>query len=160
MAEETEVVVDQTPEPQGEEEAKPTTDWKAEARKWEARAKKSEAAEAELDALKQAQMTEQEKITQRAEKAEAELAQVKAEQQRIAHAREIAERDNVPAELLEFCADAEAMEDFSRAYLAANPPKQVHAAPQSSGSRIVKEAEPAPNNAQKFAEFVQPMFKN
>ena len=151
----------QPQEPQGDaEEPKPETDWKAEARKWEARAKKSEAAEAELDALKQAQMTEQEKATARAEKAEAELAEVKAEQQRMADAREISERDGIPLELLEFCADAEAMEAFAAKYKAANPPQPVRAAPKSQGSRIVRDADPAPNNAQRFAQFVEPMFKH
>lgn len=160
MAEETQVE-EQPQEPQGEaEQPKPETDWKAEARKWEARAKKSEAAEAELDALKQAQMTEQEKATARAEKAEAELAEAKAEQQRIRDAREIAERENVPLELVEFCADAEAMEAFAARYKAANPPQQVHAAPRSSGPRIVRDGEAAQTNAQRFAQFVEPMFKH
>lgn len=154
MAEEQEVVVDQTPEPQGEEEVKPTTDWKAEARKWEARAKKSEAAEAELDALKQAQMTEQEKITQRAEKAEAELAEVKAKAQRMEDARTIAERDNVPLELLEFCADAEAMEDFSRIYQTNRP--TVHSAPTARSSKIL--AENSNVKATQESQFVKTLF--
>lgn len=160
MAEET-TAEEQPQEPQGDaEQPKPETDWKAEARKWEARAKKSEAAEAELEQLKQSQMTEQEKATARAEKAEAELAEVKAEQQRMAYAREVAERDGVPAELLEFCADTEAMEAFAARYKAANPPQQVHAAPRSSGPRIVRDGDAAQTNAQRFAQFVEPMFKH
>ena len=39
------------------EETKPT-DWKAEARKWESRAKENSAAAAELQKLKESQMTE------------------------------------------------------------------------------------------------------
>ena len=99
--------------PQGEPEAD-KTDWKAEARKWEARAKKSAQAELELEALKQSQMTEQEKATKRAEEAEKQLAELKAETQRLADAREIAERDGIPVNLLEFCADREAMEAFAK----------------------------------------------
>ena len=68
-AEETTVEV----EPQGNE-----TDWKAEARKWEKYAKENAAARKELDALKAAQMTEQERLVKRAEEAERLLAEANA----------------------------------------------------------------------------------
>lgn len=45
------------------------TDWKAEARKWETRAKENKGAAAELEQLRAAQMTEQEKAVKAAEKA-------------------------------------------------------------------------------------------
>lgn len=45
----------------------PETDWKAEARKWEKRAKENNAAQTELEQLRQAQMTEQEKAVADAE---------------------------------------------------------------------------------------------
>lgn len=135
MAEETKQEVEQVEaEPQGE--AKPETDWKAEARKWEQRAKKSQAAELELEALKQAQMTEQEKANARAEKAESELAALKAENQRLADAKDIAAASGVPVRLLEYCADREAMEAFAKEYIAERP--ATHSAASASGSRIVR----------------------
>lgn len=53
-------------------QAKPETDWKAEARKHEARAKENAAAAAKLAALEEAGKSEAEKLTQRAAAAEAE----------------------------------------------------------------------------------------
>lgn len=47
---------------------KPETDWKAEARKWEARAKENSKAAAELEKVRAANMTEQEKAVAEAEK--------------------------------------------------------------------------------------------
>lgn len=122
-------------EPQGEA-AKPeatAVDWKAQARKWEERAKKSAAAEAELEKLKAAQMTEQEKAVARAEAAEKELAALKAEAERLTAAREVAAASGVPLELLEFCRDKNAMESFAKAY-AENVPK-AHAAPTAPTTR-------------------------
>ena len=122
------------PEPQGEE--KPRTDWKAEARKWENLAKKGKAAEEELAKLKEAQMTEQEKANARAEKAEAELAAMKAENERLTAAREYSVSQGVPLELLEYIS-ADHMEAFCKAYKAAqlNAPSVAPA----SYTRIVKE---------------------
>lgn len=143
-------------QPQGEPEAK-ETDWKAEARKWEARAKKSAQAELELEALKQAQMTEQEKERARADKAEQELAAIKAEQQRLADAREIAAKDGVPLNLLEFCADREAMEAFAKAYKAEQP--VTHSAASATGSRIARSGEAKPTNGELFADAVSGLFR-
>ena len=98
MADEQVQEVEQVEEPQGEPKAK--TDWKAEARKWENLAKKGKAAEEELAKLKEAQMTEQEKANARAEKAEAELAAIKAENERLTAAREYSASQGVPLELL------------------------------------------------------------
>lgn len=133
MADEQVQEVEAVEEPQGEPKAK--TDWKAEARKWEALAKKGKAAEDELAKLKEAQMTEQEKANARAEKAEAELAEMKAEAERMQQAREIASKNAVPVELLEFC-KAEDMERFCQVYRESIQP--VHAAAMGMPSRIVK----------------------
>lgn len=119
MADENIQEVEQTEEPQGEPKAK--TDWKAEARKWENLAKKGKAAEEELAALKEAQMTEQEKANARAEKAERELAEMKAEAERLQSAREYSQNEGVPLELLEFC-KAEDMEKFCKAFKASQTP--------------------------------------
>lgn len=154
MAEETQI---QEPteqaEPQGE--AKPETDWKAEARKWEARAKKSAQAEAELEALKQAQMTEQEKEKARADKAEQELAMMRAENQRLADAAEISARDGIPQSLLNFCADREAMERFAKEYKQAQP--TIPAAAATTGTRISSDGK-KPTNGEIFAAAVSDLF--
>ena len=136
------------PEPQGEE--KPRTDWKAEARKWENLAKKGKAAEEELAKLKEAQMTEQEKANARAEKAEQELAAIRAEQERLAAAREWSAREAVPLDLLEFIS-ADKMEDFCKAYKAAQIPIPS-AAP--AFTRIVKEGA-KPSTRDVFAQFAE-----
>lgn len=153
MAEEKAVQAEQPAQaeeqPQGEPEAK-ETDWKAEARKWEARAKKSAQAELELEALKQAQMTEQEKERARADKAEQELAAMKAEQQRYADAKEIAAREEVPLNLLEFCADREAMEAFAKLYKAGQP--SIHSAAPAPSSRISSTDSKQLSDGEKFAQ--------
>ena len=141
--------VQATEEPQGEAETK--TDWKAEARKWESLAKKGKAAEDELARLKEAQMTEQEKANARAEKAEKELAEMKAEAERLQLAREYSVKENVPLELLEFC-NAESMERFCKVYKANQIP--THSVAFSSGSRIVKEGA-AVANRDVFAAFAE-----
>ena len=149
MADETQEV-EQTEEPQGEPKAK--TDWKAEARKWESLAKKGKAAEEELARLKESQMTEQEKANARAEKAEAELAEMKAEAERLQLAREYAAKENVPLELLEFC-KADAMEDFCKAYKAAQVP--IHSVSIGTGSRVNVGGSAKPSNREVFAAFAE-----
>ena len=153
MAEENVQEVQPEEEPQGEPKK---TDWKAEARKWEALAKKGKAAEDELAKLKEAQMTEQEKANARAEKAEAELAEMKAEAARLQSAREISAKNSVPAELLEFCADAEQMEAFCKVYREVQQP--VHAAAGQIPYRINREgAKTDPKDA--FIAFAEQAFK-
>ena len=60
-----------TPEPKADD-----VDWKAEARKWEQRAKENKTAAERLAEVEQAQMTEAEKVAQRLAAAEAEVANV------------------------------------------------------------------------------------
>lgn len=146
MSDEQVQEVQEAEEPQGE--AKTETNWKAEARKWEALAKKGKAAEDELARLKEAKMTEQEKANARAEKAEAELAHIKAEADRIQAAHEISKAEGVPFELLEFCSDASAMDAFCKAFKSSVG--TAHAA--ASGVRIVKEGGSV-SNRDKFADF-------
>jgi hypothetical protein len=59
----------ETPEPPAQE-----TDWKAEARKWEQRAKENSTAAAQLAAIEEANKTEAQKLAERAENAEKALA--------------------------------------------------------------------------------------
>lgn len=136
-------------EPQGEE--KPRTDWKAEARKWENLAKKGKAAEDELARLKEEQMTEQEKAKARAEKAEHELAEIKAENERLTSAREWSSKEGVPLELLEFVRTDD-MEAFCKVFKSNQIP--VHSAAPAAYSRIVKEGTKAANR-DIFAEFAE-----
>lgn len=141
-------------EPQGTEE---TTDWKAEARKWEARAKKNSAAAEELEALKQAQMTEQEKLQARAEKAEARIAELEADALRKATAQRLAAEKHVPIDLLLYCSDEEAMVAFAETYAAQ---AQTPAAPSAPASRIVREGMGKRSNADIFSEFFHENFNS
>lgn len=63
--------------------AKPETDWKAEARKWEQRAKENRDAADRLAALEDAQKSETQRLTERAEKAEKALAGVTVDRDRL-----------------------------------------------------------------------------
>ena len=83
--------------------------------------------------LKEAQMTELEKANARAEKAEAELAAKNAEAERLQAARELASKNSVPVELLEFCANVDDMEAFCKAYHSTQQP--IHAA--ASGTPFI-----------------------
>lgn len=59
------------------------TDWKAEARKWEARAKANKEASEKLTELEEAQKTEQQRLVERAEAAETALEQTRSESLRL-----------------------------------------------------------------------------
>lgn len=79
---------DTPPDPPAQESpAKPETDWKAEAKKWETRAKENKTAAERLAQLEDAQKSEQQKLTERAEAAERERDEVRIEalRLRIAH---------------------------------------------------------------------------
>jgi hypothetical protein len=82
-------------EPHGE-----GTDWKAEARKWEGRAKANKAKADQWDAQEEANKTELEKALARAERLKAELDGVKAEQARAAEVEKAAREHGVSAALL------------------------------------------------------------
>lgn len=66
-----------------QEPAKPEPDWKAEARKWEQRAKENTEAAKRLQDLENAQKSEQQKLTERAEAAERERDQIRTEAMRL-----------------------------------------------------------------------------
>lgn len=155
MAEELEPTNQVDEEPQGKED---TTDWKAEARKWEKLAKKGHAAEIELEKMKSEQMTELEKATARAETAEKELASMKASAAKVDAARKLASETGVPFDMLMFCEDEEAMSEFAKTYA-----KETHvpAAPKAKGgSRIVKgEDSKSKDPKQAFAEFAAENLK-
>lgn len=92
-------------EPQPIEPAEPQnpadgTDWKAEARKWEARAKENSTAAQRLAEIEEAQKTELQKAIERAEAAEAKAAKFETERQLAGWRSEVAAASGVPAEAL------------------------------------------------------------
>ena len=102
MAEETQA---QAPEQQASEVD--NTDWRAKyeamrahSREWEKKAKENQGAADELEKLREAQATEQEKATRRAERAEAELNELKAKAERAETVASVADKANVPAEVV------------------------------------------------------------
>ena len=80
-------------EPQG-------TDWKAEARKWEERAKANKAKADQWDAQEQANKTELQKATELAEKYKKQLDGIEAERKRAESVRKAADEYGVDADML------------------------------------------------------------
>lgn len=141
-----------TTEPQGAE----PVDWEAkykdaveQSRKWESRAKANKEKADKWDSYEAEGLSEAEKAQKRAEKAEAELAQLKADAQRTADAKEIAAKHGVPESLLLYCADREAMEAFAKEY---GQEQHVPAAPPAPSSRVIRGGDQKKSNADKFAD--------
>lgn len=134
-------------------EAQGGTDWKAEARKWEQRAKENKAASDELEAIKAAQMTEAEKAAAHLKEVEAELQALKAESQKRADVEAVSKATGVPASLLSYCTDREAMDAFAAEYAAANPHKS--AAPAAPTARIAGGAGARPTASEEWAAYMQ-----
>ena len=158
-------MADETTTAQQVESPESETDWKAKydemrthMRDWEKKAKANQSAADELERLKASQMSEQERTNARAEAAEAELQQLKAEIARTDAAMRIAAEKNVPVELLMFCADEDAMTEFVKTY---EKNTHVSSAPNAlGGSRIVRSGSDKPrDNAELFAEFAQNLMK-
>lgn len=135
-------------------------DWKAEYEKmrdhmrgWEKKAKANQGAADELEKLKSAQMTEQEKAIARAEAAESELAAIKAKQARTDAAMRIANSTGVPIEMLLYCSDEEAMTEFAKTY---GQVAHVSSAPSAlGGTRIIRGNDTPKSNGELFAELTQ-----
>ena len=133
-------------EPHGAE-----VDWKAEARKWEGRAKANKEAADELAALKASQMTETEKLVKRAEDAEALVKQFQQREQPATDAAEVAAETGVPVSLLSHCASRDDMEQFAKEYARET---HVSSAPPAPNSRIVRNPDNKPSNRDTFAALV------
>jgi len=95
----------ETPEPQ--ETVEPETDWRAEAeklkaesRKWEARSKENAKAAQRLAELEDADKTELQRATERAETLERELSGLRSQQQVTAWMSEVAASSGVPVDVL------------------------------------------------------------
>ena len=138
-------------EPQGTD-----TDWKAEARKWEKRAKENSDAAAELAKLKAASMSDAEKLEARATAAEQELAQLKAEREFETAVREVAAKSGVPESMLRHCSDRDAMEALA-AEIASQP---TRVAPTGAASRLVVSQPSKKTNAEAFAKIIDQLFTN
>lgn len=87
-----------TPTPTTEPAQEP--DWKAEARKWEARSKENAAAAARLAEIEEASKTEAQKAAERLAALEAENAAFKQKEQVAAWAAEVSEATGVPSAAL------------------------------------------------------------
>lgn len=140
------------------------TDWQAKyeemrghMRDWEKKARANQSAADELEKLKAAQMTEQEKANARAEAAESELAQLKAEKAKRDAADELSSKTGIPVEMLMFCADEEAMNEFAKTYAEKTHTPSAPNAP--SASRINRGNEKKPTNGEIFADFASQFFQ-
>lgn len=138
------------------------TDWKAKyeamrshSREWERKAKENQSAADELEQLRASNLSEQEKAVKRAEKAESDLRELKAEMQRTADAQEIATKTGVPLTLLMHCRDREDMEAFAKEYEAET---HIPAAPQAPQSNIIREGSGAATTRDQFSELAQLFF--
>lgn len=136
-------------------------DWKAKyeamrehSREWEQRAKANKAAADELQEIKAAQMSEQEKLTARAEAAEAKLAELEARNAHDEAAKKIANETGVPYELLTYCSDENAMSEFAKQYGETKPP----VAPSAAAARVLRSDSEKRSNADVFADFVKNTF--
>lgn len=76
------------------------TDWKAQARKWEERAKANKEAADELEKLKESQMSEQEKAARHTKELEAKLARFQEEKQQQEWRNQVSKESGVPSDLL------------------------------------------------------------
>lgn len=117
------------------------TDWKAEARKWEDRAKANKSAAERLAEIEEASKSEAQKLAERAEAAEAALAAAKADALRLS----VIARHGIPEDYQEFVtgtseeeltARAEKVQKLIEAQQAAATPTR-HAAVPGEGSSPV-----------------------
>lgn len=89
-----------TPSPAVEETHVDTTDWKAESRKWEKRAKENATAAEKLRAIEEANKTEAQKLTERAEAAEAKVREFEAAAERRSWRAEVSKETGIPVDIL------------------------------------------------------------
>ncbi len=99
---------DPTKQDQNDDTDEGAVDWKAKyeemrthARDWESKAKANKDAAQELEKLKAANLSEQEKAIARAEKAEAELQQLRAQSERAQMAQRVAAKTKLPLEVVQ-----------------------------------------------------------
>ncbi|WP_373578617.1 hypothetical protein [Parafannyhessea umbonata] len=114
------------PEEKGkpEEEGADTTDWKAMARKWEARSKENAGKAKAYDELQEQSKSELQKAQEKAKRAEDELAELKAKAELAETRARVAKESGVPAELI-FGADEGEMEANAKALAAWGKPSSA-----------------------------------
>ena len=158
MANENVATQEPTKEPQGAEvdfEAK-YKEAVAQSRKWEERAKANKVKADKWDEYEQQGMSEAEKVAKRAEAAEAELAQLKADAKRRSDAHEVSKATGVPENLLLHCSDREDMESFAEEYAGAT---KLPAAPAAPQSRVIRDdGQAKASTADQFAEMAERFF--
>lgn len=141
----------ETPAPVVEQppaQAKPEIDWKAEARKHEARAKENAAAAAKLAELEEAQKTESQKLTDRAVAAEKERDAARLDALRV----RVGAAKNLPADMIDrLRGDTEDELSADADRLAAHLKTGVRTDPDMGP----RGAAPASTPAQEFASFLQ-----
>lgn len=135
----SESTTEATPTETPAEETTPAqgTDWQAEARKWEARAKANKGAADKLAEIEEASKTEAQKLAERAEAAEKALADAKADALRLS----VIAKHGIPEEYQEFVtgatedelvAKAQKVQKLIEAQAAATPTR--HAAVPGEGT--------------------------
>lgn len=91
---------EQAQEVQTEAATSHEVDWKAEARKWEARAKENKSKADKLDEIEEASKTALEKATERAQKAESQVKAYEQEAQRKQWLEEVSSETGLPVSVL------------------------------------------------------------
>ena len=154
MADESQAQATQAQEPTTQEEPH-GIDWKAEARKWEQRAKENKGAADELAKLKEASMTEQQKAEARAQAAEAKVEQLTAEKEHAEAVLSISAQTGVPPEFLEYCSDADQMAKFCDAWTKfhAATAQVVHVGAKAPERLLIKDGATKPTSGELFASL-------
>lgn len=134
-------------------------DWKAEARKWEARAKASKKELAELAQKAAEADSKAEELAAFEEKAaatEKELAELRAEKQHAADVAAVSKETGVPSELLSFLKSKDEMKAFAEHYGHIKPA----AASTLDASRLHREGAAKPANRDLFADEMRKLLGN
>lgn len=117
---------DTTPTAQPAAPAAPAqeTDWKAEARKWESRAKENSEAAKRLAEIEEASKSEAQKAADRLAAAEAKVAQYESERQQREWVKQVAEATGLPADVLRGSTleDIQAHADSLKSHISKEPP--------------------------------------
>lgn len=148
-------------EPHGEPKAE-ETDWKALARKWEERAKANKEAAEELEKLKEAQMSEQEKAAKHTKELEAKLAKYEADRQQHEWCVQVAKKTGVPADLLRGSTldEVQAHADSIKQYLQNNQPSDQNGSGTPAGYAPKVGTTPAGRGSIPLSEQIKAAEKN
>lgn len=148
-------------EPHGELKTE-ETDWKAQSRKWEERAKANKEAAEELEKLKEAQMSEQEKAAKHTKELEAKLAKYEAERQQHEWCVQVAKKTGVPADLLRGSTldEVQAHAESIKQYLQNNQPSDQNGSGTPAGYAPQVGTTPARRGSIPLSEQIKVAEKN